>query len=127
MRRRALYVQKWHAEQYDEDRFGNAFGRHLRDQEVDPFLSMLQGDHGRVVDVGAGTGKLSLLLSQQFRQVISLDSSSEMLRIARGRAKEDARRRLRRLPLAHLPALRTRSLRVHRPDVEQLRLRAALL
>lgn len=82
MRRRALYVQEWHAEQYDEDRFGSAFGRHLRDQEVDTFLSMLEGDHVRVLDVGAGTGKLSLPLLQQFRQVISLDSSCRKLLVA---------------------------------------------
>ena len=89
MGKRAPCVQRWHAEQYEEDRFGGAFGRHLRDQEVEVFLSMVEGKHGWVLDVGAGTGKLSLPVMQRFRQVISLDSSSEMLRIARSRAKEE--------------------------------------
>jgi ubiquinone/menaquinone biosynthesis C-methylase UbiE len=50
---------------------------------------MIEEPHGRILDVGAGTGKLSLPLMRQSRQVISLDSSSEMLRIARSRAKEE--------------------------------------
>lgn len=88
MDKKSIYHQRWYAEEYDEDRFSGAFGRYLHNQEVDTFLSMIDGLHGRVLDVGTGSGKLSLPLMRQSRQVISIDSSSEMIRIAKSKARK---------------------------------------
>jgi ubiquinone/menaquinone biosynthesis C-methylase UbiE len=89
MHRQSIYLQRWCAEDYDKDRFSGAFGRYLHDQEVETFLFLLDGSRGTVLDVGAGTGKLSFPLLRQSRQVISVDASSEMLRIAAMKAKKD--------------------------------------
>lgn len=89
MRERRRTGREWHAERYDEERFGGAFGRYLRDHEIAVFLSMVEGAHGWVLDVGAGTGKLSLPLMRHSRQVISLDVSPEMLRFARESADQE--------------------------------------
>ncbi len=87
--KKSIYHQGWYAQEYDKDRFGKAFGSYLHDQEVETFLSMTEGYQGRVLDVGAGTGKLSLPLIWQTRLVISSDSSLEMLNIARGKAEKE--------------------------------------
>jgi ubiquinone/menaquinone biosynthesis C-methylase UbiE len=88
MDQRSIYHQRWYAEEYDQDRFSGAFGRYLHDHEVGTFLTMIDGSHGRVLDVGTGSGKLSLPVLLQSRRVISIDSSSEMLRIARSKAEK---------------------------------------
>ncbi len=82
MREESIYQHRSCAEEYDEDRFGGSFGRFLRDREVETFLSMMGKSQGSVLDVGAGTGKLSLPLLLRSRQVFSIDSSVEMIRIA---------------------------------------------
>jgi ubiquinone/menaquinone biosynthesis C-methylase UbiE len=91
MNKSSIYLERSCAEEYDEDRFAGAFGRFLQDHEVETFLSLLDGSRGTVLDVGAGTGKLSFPLLRQSRQVISVDASSEMLRIAGMKAKKDGR------------------------------------
>ena len=78
----SIYQTSAYAEQYDEDRFGTAFGRYLQDREVETFLSLMGASDQKVLDMGAGTGKLSIPLIQDSRQVISADFSSEMLKIA---------------------------------------------
>jgi ubiquinone/menaquinone biosynthesis C-methylase UbiE len=79
--------QKNYAEKYDEDRFGGAFGRYLEDLEVMAFLSSIDPSYKRVLDVGAGTGKLSIPLSAKHRELVAVDSSEEMLAVARVKAK----------------------------------------
>jgi len=89
MDQRSIYHQRWYAEEYDQDRFSGAFGRYLHDYEVGTFLTMIDGSHGSVLDVGTGSGKLSIPLLLQSHRVISIDSSSEMLRIARSKAEKE--------------------------------------
>jgi ubiquinone/menaquinone biosynthesis C-methylase UbiE len=86
MHKQSIYLERWYANEYDDDRFGGVFGRHLHDQEVETFLSMVDGSLGTILDVGAGTGKLSLPLIRRSRQVTSADFSAEMLGIARRKA-----------------------------------------
>ena len=90
MDKQSIYHKKWYAEEYDKDRFGGAFGRYLHDHEVETFLSMSMIDEnsGRVLDIGAGTGKLSIALMCHSKQVISVDMSAEMLRIAGRKAEK---------------------------------------
>jgi ubiquinone/menaquinone biosynthesis C-methylase UbiE len=88
MHKQSIYLETWYAEEYDRDRFGGAFGRYIHDQEVETFLSMINGFQGSVLDVGAGTGKLTLPLMCQSREVVSVDFSSEMLKVAVGKAEK---------------------------------------
>ena len=76
------YQTRAYAEVYDEDKFGASFGRYLQDREVETFLSLMVASDKKVLDVGAGTGKLSIPLILDSRQVVSADLSPEMLRIA---------------------------------------------
>ncbi len=81
------YVDPGYAEAYDGDRYGGNFGRYLHDHEVEAFLSLLTEPYTGVLDMGAGTGKLSLALMRRFCHVVSADASLEMIRIARRKAK----------------------------------------
>lgn len=85
----SVFLQRWYSEEYDQDRFGGTFGQYLHDEEVGIFLSMINGTGGKILDVGTGTGKLSLPLIRQSRLVSSVDSSLEMLRIAEKKAKRE--------------------------------------
>ena len=89
MYKHTLYHKSWYAEEYDNDRFGGSFGQYLQHQEVEIFKSMINGAGGKILDVGAGTGKLSLSFMRQSRQVVSIDASSEMLKLARRKAEKE--------------------------------------
>jgi len=91
MDNQSFYQQKEPAREYDKDRFGNSFGRFLEHREVEIYLSLLKNHSGRVLDVGAGTGKLSLPLLEKKIDVVSVDSSEAMLEIASEKAKENMR------------------------------------
>jgi SAM-dependent methyltransferase len=89
MGKETIYHKRWYAKEYDDDRFGGAFGHRLEDYEVGTFLSMIDGYRGRLLDAGAGTGKLSLPLIRQRQLVVSSDASMEMLNIARKKAETE--------------------------------------
>jgi ubiquinone/menaquinone biosynthesis C-methylase UbiE len=89
VKNKTIYHQKWYAKEYDQDRFGKQFGHYLESREVETFLSMVDGCAGGILDVGAGTGKLSIPLVRQFRKVTTTDYSTEMLEIALGKAKKE--------------------------------------
>ncbi len=92
MDKHSIYDQENYAVEYEEDRFGGSFGRYLRDIEVKIFSSVIEATHNRVLDIGAGTGKLCIPLSSQSREVIALDLSKEMIKIAKMNAEiEDVR------------------------------------
>ena len=85
----SIYQQEWYAREYDDENFGEAFGRHLRHQEVKLFLSLVPEGSSRVLDLGAGTGKLSIPLTREFGRVVSADASAEMLKVAREGAEKE--------------------------------------
>ncbi|MGH7799260.1 MAG: class I SAM-dependent methyltransferase [Thermodesulfobacteriota bacterium] len=92
MDKHSIYDQENYVVEYEEDRYGGSFGRYLRDIEVKNFSSFIEATHNRVLDVGAGTGKLCIPLSSQSREVIALDLSKEMIRISKMNADiEDVR------------------------------------
>ena len=94
MSKRSLYQQSSYAAAYDKEKFGGLFGRHAQELEVETVLSLMNASDRRVLDVGAGTGKLSLPLLRQSRQVTSVDLSFEMIRLAGEKAAHE------RMPLA---------------------------
>ncbi|HEX9665261.1 MAG TPA: class I SAM-dependent methyltransferase [Thermodesulfobacteriota bacterium] len=83
-----IYQQEDYAQDYDEDRYGGAFGQYLHDLELNTFLSLIDLSYINVLDVGAGTGKLSIPLTIQSRHVVAVDSSEEMIKILRIKAKK---------------------------------------
>lgn len=87
---RDVYRERWCAEDYDSDRFGGPFGRYLHDREVEAFDALIEARDGWILDAGAGTGKLSLTLARKLSRVVSVDSSAEMLAIARRKAQREA-------------------------------------
>ena len=89
MAKKSVYLDQYYASEYDQDRFGGLFGKYLHDCEVETFLSMVNGSSGRILDVGAGTGKLSLSLMRRSHNVTSLDSSGEMLQAAKAKAESE--------------------------------------
>lgn len=92
MRKATIYHTENYAIEYEEDRYGGSFGQYLRNIEIESFSSFLEASHNRVLDVGAGTGKLCIPLSSKSREVIALDSSEEMIKIAKVNADiEDVR------------------------------------
>ncbi len=84
----SIYHKSWYAKEYDNDRFGGSFGRYLHDKEIETFLYMIDGYQGRILEIGAGTGKLSIPLILNSRIVFSSDLSFEMLKIAARKAGE---------------------------------------
>jgi|SRR3972149_5886461 len=82
MDKRSIYHQKFYAEQYNEDRFGGSFGHYLHDIEVKNFLSLMDLSYNYVLDLGAGTGKLCIPLSLQYKHIVAVDFSPEMIKVA---------------------------------------------
>ncbi len=82
-----LYQRRDIARKYDNDRFGGAFGNHLENIEIETYGSLMDSDHSRILDAGAGTGKLSVRLRQKSLPVTSIDASREMLDITIAKGK----------------------------------------
>jgi ubiquinone/menaquinone biosynthesis C-methylase UbiE len=76
------------ADQYDDDRFGGSFGRELQNLELTLYTGLI-GTSRQVLDVGAGTGKLSLGWLRDGRAVTSADFSRQMLEVTRRKAAQE--------------------------------------
>ncbi|MCA1653247.1 MAG: ArsR/SmtB family transcription factor [Sphingomicrobium sp.] len=100
---RAAAAERWfaaHAEEWDKIR-----SLHVPEAEVEQAIAdVLGGGLGRLVDIGTGTGRILELLGPCARQVIGIDRSPEMLRIARakldGRSYELRQGDINAMPLA---------------------------
>jgi len=88
MNKSSLYKLEDYVQQYDKDRYGGSFGLYLKNLEVETFLSMISAKSEMILDIGAGTGKLSIPLIMQSKKVLSADSSVQMLKIARLKSHE---------------------------------------
>jgi len=80
--KRAFYAQPEVAADYDRQRFGSPSGAWVNERELALMESFLSGG-GRVLDLGAGTGRLSHRLGLHGYDVVALDSSLSMLGLAR--------------------------------------------
>lgn len=83
--RESRYTDAAYADRYHEDRFGGRFGAFLERFEVDLLRELLNGTDGRVLDAGAGSGKLTAALLADGRAVVAADASAQMLTTARTR------------------------------------------
>jgi ubiquinone/menaquinone biosynthesis C-methylase UbiE len=85
----AHYASRDVAEGFDALRFGGPIGRHLLETQEALLLDALAPLEGRrVLDVGAGTGRVALGLAARGAIVHGLDASAEMLAVARERATQ---------------------------------------
>ena len=81
-----------HAEQWDALR-----SLHAPEAEVEAAMAGLLGDAplGRLIDIGTGTGRIATLFAPQADQILGVDRSAEMLRLARGKLHETANGKVR--------------------------------
>lgn len=78
--KRAFYAQPEIVAAYEHQRFGSPSGSWVNERELALVESLLPGA-GRVLDLGAGTGRLSQRLSLHGYPVVALDSSFAMLQV----------------------------------------------
>lgn len=85
-----VYADASHAEAFDEARFSGAIGELVAADQLHAVLAMAGEIGGRtVLDIGAGTGRVSLELARRGAIVTALDASPEMLRVAERKAVAD--------------------------------------
>ncbi len=98
---RAAAAAAWfeaHAGEWDAIR-----SLHVAEEQVEAAMRALLGSEplGRMIDIGTGTGRMIELFAPAATQVLGIDKSSEMLRLARARVGERAE--LRQADLYALP------------------------
>jgi ubiquinone/menaquinone biosynthesis C-methylase UbiE len=88
MKQDSYYRDEKVARKFDSDRYGSRFGQYLENFEASTFLHLLNPEYTTVLDLGAGTGKLTIQLLLLSKEVIAADNSSEMLGVAKLKANE---------------------------------------
>jgi ubiquinone/menaquinone biosynthesis C-methylase UbiE len=78
-----IFKNKDYVNQYEYNKYGRDFGKYLKQQEISQFQSMIDEDCKSILDIGSGTGKLSLSVDHDRYWAVSLDSSYEMLKTAK--------------------------------------------
>ncbi|MBU0793788.1 MAG: metalloregulator ArsR/SmtB family transcription factor [Alphaproteobacteria bacterium] len=75
-----------HAEEWDAQR-----SLYVPEAEVEAAMASMLSGHklGRLLDVGTGTGRMATLFAGQAEQVLAIDRSAEMLRLARGKLPQE--------------------------------------
>jgi hypothetical protein len=79
------------AKEYDKDRFGSAAGKLFAEIEDDLIVRMLGPDFLKnclMLDVAAGTGRISLSMSVRGAHVVAVDQSINMLQEAKSKAQD---------------------------------------
>jgi len=81
-----IYKNKEYVQKYDNKKYGGNFGEYLKNKEINTFMSMIDSDCERILDIGSGTGKLSIFMNRGSYQIVSLDNSYEMVEVAKSNA-----------------------------------------
>ncbi len=76
----------YEASSYDESRFGNKIGRHL-DYMHKKIVQDLNISGKLILDAGTGTGRFATWLAKKGFEVIGVDLSPKMLKVARNKMK----------------------------------------
>src|SRR5438093_11322139 len=86
----AHYADPATARTFDDKRFGGPIGSLLAGAQAKTladFVGRIQ--HRRILDVGTGTGRAALLFAHGGAEVTGVDTSAEMLKVARARAERE--------------------------------------
>lgn len=87
-----LYARPDVARSFDDRRFGGPIGELVASRQAEVLLSFVGPIGGRrVLDVGTGTGRAALLLASRDAIVTGVDTSEQMLEVARQRAAAEGR------------------------------------
>ena len=83
-----VYADPETAQSFDQLRFGNAIGEFLKQtQEQLVFLYLPDVSGWQVIDIGAGTGRLTIPFLEKGAQVTACDASEEMLKVLQAKTK----------------------------------------
>jgi SAM-dependent methyltransferase len=84
-----VYADPRMAERFEAQRFGGPIGEMLATTQERVLLEFTQAAPGlRVLDVGTGTGRAAIALASCGAEVVGIDASAEMLKVAGDRAAE---------------------------------------
>lgn len=83
--KRTFYQQPGVVAEYDQLRFGGPGGAWVNERELG-LVEELLPPSGRVLDLGAGTGRLSRRLAERAYGIVALDTSAEMLKVTQSAA-----------------------------------------
>jgi SAM-dependent methyltransferase len=85
-----VYADPVHAGRFDTLRFSGPIGTLVAEVQEQVILSFLPGLAGlQVIDVGTGTGRGAMTLARRGARVTGVDASTQMLDIARQRARDE--------------------------------------
>jgi len=85
----SVYADPAMAQQFEQARFGGPIGSLLAETQERVLIEFADAGPGcRVVDVGTGTGRAAIALAARGADVVGLDASREMLKVAEARAAE---------------------------------------
>jgi ubiquinone/menaquinone biosynthesis C-methylase UbiE len=85
----SVYADPAMAQQFEQARFGGPIGSLLAETQERVLIEFAGAGPGcRVVDVGTGTGRAAIALAARGAEVIGIDASREMLKVAEARAAE---------------------------------------
>lgn len=77
-----IYADPQVAKTFDADRFGGKIGGLIRQAQENAVFSVLKDVRGwKIIDVGAGTGRLTVPLLEAGAEVTACDASAEMLNV----------------------------------------------
>ncbi|MFP4019704.1 MAG: class I SAM-dependent methyltransferase [Bacteroidales bacterium] len=73
-------------DEFDKNVFGTEIGEYLRETQEKIVISMIENNLS-VLDVGAGSGRLTIPLARKVSNVVAFDAAKEMLKKARDKAE----------------------------------------
>jgi SAM-dependent methyltransferase len=84
----SIYADRKTADAFDQSRFGGPIGQLVAAAQEQVLVDFAGGLAGiSVLDVGTGTGRAALALARRGAEVMGIDPSEEMLRVARSNAE----------------------------------------
>jgi len=86
MSNKNIFNNKEYVSDYENSKYGGRFGKYLKGREIATFKSMIDPDCKSILDIGSGTGKLSIQMNNDSYQIVSLDSSYEMVEFTKSNA-----------------------------------------
>lgn len=85
-----VYRSEKTAARFDEEKFGGEIGLLIQESQQKILFEMIPDARGkRILDLGAGTGRISIPMAKAGAQVYAADASIEMITVAKNKANEE--------------------------------------